>query len=123
MNRVIHFELAADDPQRAIAFYEKVFGWKIERWGGPADYWLVTTGPEGEPGINGGLQRRGSPTQSVINTIGVDDLDAAVARVIAAGGAVMEGKMAVPGVGYLAYCLDTEGNPFGLMQADTSAAQ
>ena len=123
MNRVVHFELAADDPERAIAFYERILGWQFQKWGGPADYWLITTGPEHEPGINGGLQRRGSPSQNVTNTIGVDDLDAAVARVVAAGGTVMEPKMVVPGVGYLAYCLDTEGNPFGLMQADTSAGQ
>ncbi|KKM25017.1 hypothetical protein LCGC14_1599260, partial [marine sediment metagenome] len=54
MNRVIHFELNADDPQRAIEFYEKVFGWNTNKWEGEFDYWLVNTGEEDEPGINGG---------------------------------------------------------------------
>lgn len=123
MNRVVHFELAADDPERAIAFYERVFGWKIVKWDAPVDYWLITTGPKDDPGIDGGLQRRESFTPSIVNTIDVDDLDAALARITAAGGKVVQPKTIVPGVGYLAYCVDTEGNPFGLMQADTSAGQ
>ena len=58
MNRVVHFELPADNPDRAVDFYKKVFGWQIQKWPGPQDYWLVTTGADGEPGINGGILRR-----------------------------------------------------------------
>src|SRR5882762_7349395 len=57
MSRVIHFEIPASDPERASAFYKKVFGWKIEKWPGPMEYWMVTTGAEGAPGINGGLMK------------------------------------------------------------------
>ena len=59
MPRVVHFEIHAEDPSQAIAFYEAVFGWKFSHWGGgPTDYWLIKTGPDGEPGIDGGLIRR-----------------------------------------------------------------
>jgi predicted enzyme related to lactoylglutathione lyase len=55
MNRPIHFEIPAEKPERAMKFYEKVFGWKFEKWGGPMEYWVVRTGDDGVPGINGGL--------------------------------------------------------------------
>ncbi len=58
MPRPVHFEIHADDPERAAAFYRSVFDWEIEKWEGPREYWLVTTGPEGTPGINGGLMKR-----------------------------------------------------------------
>jgi len=57
VSRVIHFEIPASDPERASKFYQKVFGWKIEKWPGPTEYWLVNTGAEGTPGINGGLMK------------------------------------------------------------------
>jgi len=58
MPRVVHFEFYVDDPERAVKFYQEVFGWKITKWEGPVDYWLVTTGEEGEPGIDGAIARR-----------------------------------------------------------------
>ena len=121
MSRVIHFELAADDPTRAIAFYENVFGWQFNKWQGPVEYWLITTGPESEPGIDGGLARRADPAVSTENTVGVDSLDDALAGVEANGGKIVRPKQAVPGVGWMAYCQDTEGNTFGIMQEDPSA--
>ena len=121
MPRVIHFEIAADDPERAAAFYRKVFGWEIQKWEGPMEYWVITTGPKEEPGIDGGLGRRTEPGAGTENTIGVDSVDKAVERVVAGGGKVTRPKHAVPGVGWLAYCADTEGNQFGLMQDDPSA--
>jgi predicted enzyme related to lactoylglutathione lyase len=50
MARIIHFEIPAADPERAAAFYKKVFDWQIEKWPGPMEYWMVTTGAEGSPG-------------------------------------------------------------------------
>jgi predicted enzyme related to lactoylglutathione lyase len=121
-SRVVHFELPADDPDRAAKFYADAFGWKVTKWGGPTDYWLVETGVEGEPGIDGGIGRRQDASDQTTNTIDVADLDAAVAAVEAAGGRITNPKHAVRGVGWLAYAADTEGNPFGMMQADESAA-
>lgn len=121
MGRPIHFELSVDDPDRAVKFYTEAFGWKIERWPGPVDYWLITTGPEDQPGIDGGLTRRDEPTATTVNTIAVDDVDRAMARIVEAGGSVVTPRMAVPGVGYMAYCIDTEGNRLGVMQEDPTA--
>ena len=57
MPRVIHFEIHADDPERAVRFYREIFGWEINKWPGPHDYWLIKTGANA-PGIDGGLMRR-----------------------------------------------------------------
>lgn len=122
MSRVIHFEVPADDPERAKKFYEKVFDWQIEKWDGPIEYWLIMTGEEDKPGIDGGLARREKPTTGVENTIDVKDLDASLASVKAHGGEVIRPRRAVPGVGWMAYIKDTEGNVFGLMESDSQAA-
>lgn len=121
MPRPIHFEIPADDPERAAAFYRALFGWKIDRWDGPMDYWLVTTGTDG-PGIDGGLMKRPGPGYPVVNTIDVPSVDDFVRKVEAHGGTITAPKMAVPGVGWLAYCADTEGNVFGIMESDPDAA-
>lgn len=121
MDRVIHFELGAEDPERSAAFYRQVFGWEIKKWQGPEPYWLVTTGPNGEPGINGGILRHREGGPRTMNTIGVASVDEAVEKVIRGGGKVVLPKMTIPGVGYQAYCQDTEGVIFGVHQADPAA--
>jgi uncharacterized protein len=121
MGRVVHFEIPAGDPNRAVDFYGKVFGWQFEKWSGPIEYWLISTGDSGAPGINGGLLASGGPVKSTTNTIQVDSVDATAAAVKSAGGKQHSPKAAIPGVGYFAYCEDTEGNVFGLMQNDTNA--
>lgn len=121
MSRVIHFEIPASDPERAANFYKKAFGWKIEKWPGPMDYWLVTTGTEGTPGINGGMLRKQAPTVATTNTIGVESVDGAVAAVQSAGGKLVMPKTPIPTIGYFAYCEDPEGNLFGVMQPDQNA--
>jgi len=121
MPRPFHFEIPADQPERAIRFYQSVFDWKIRKWDGPADYWTIETGPASEPGIDGGILQKRDPAQPCVNTIAIADLDAAVRAVEAAGGKSVLPKMPVQGIGWLAYCKDTEGNMFGLMQMDASA--
>jgi uncharacterized protein len=120
MPRPIHFEIPADEPARAIAFYEAVFGWKFQKYEGPVEYWLISTG-EG-PGIDGGLLPRRDPAQPCVNTIGIENLDSTLEVVTRQGGKCVLPKMAVPGVGWLAYCKDIDGNMFGLMQNDPAAA-
>src|SRR3989475_8366569 len=120
MPRVIHFEIPAGDPERAANFYRKVFGWKIEKWPGPMEYWMVTTGAEGMPGINGGLMKN-TDVKTTTNTIAVDSVDASVEAVTKAGGKLVMPKTTIPTVGYFAYLTDTEGNLFGVMQADKNA--
>ena len=79
------------------------------------------TGAEGEPGIDGGLLRRSTPAQTVVNTVDVPDVDECVARVEQGGGRVVVPKMPVPGVGWLVHAQDPDGNTFGMMQSDPAA--
>ena len=120
MPRPVHFEIPAEDVNRAIKFYETVFGWQFQKWEGPTEYWMINTG-EGEPGINGGMLKRRDPRQPACNTIGVMNLDETIAAVTKNGGKLAVPKMAIPGVGWLAYCSDTEGIMFGMMQPDANA--
>jgi predicted enzyme related to lactoylglutathione lyase len=126
MPRVIHFEIHAGDPDRAVKFYESLFGWTFQKWEGPMDYWLVTTGPDSQPGINGGLLRRqgdidGQAVIAYVCTIDVENIDASIAKAQSLGSQVVVPKMPIPGMGWLVYFKDTEGNIFGMMQADPEA--
>jgi predicted enzyme related to lactoylglutathione lyase len=128
MPRVVHFEIHADNPERAVAFYQAVFGWAFTRWDGPMEYWMIVTGPDNQPGINGGLLRRRGPApaegqcvNSYVCTVDVPSADEWIGRITAAGGTIALPKMPVPGVGWLAYGKDPEGNIFGIMQMDAAA--
>lgn len=121
MNRFTHFELATNDLEKTAQFYRDVFGWKVEKWEGPVDYWLVTSGEDDQPGINGGLMEAGGPFQGTINTIEVDDIDAAIARALAHGGEIAMEKGPIPGVGWIAYLKDATGILIGIHQTDPSA--
>jgi len=121
MPRVVHFEIHVDDPDRAGKFYREVFDWKFQKWEGPVEYWLITTGESTEPGINGGMMRRRDPQGNVYNTIEVNNIDAYIASIQKHGGTIVVPKMPIPGVGWLAYFKDTEGNIGGVMQADPNA--
>ena len=128
MNRVVHFEIHAGDPPRAIGFYTKVFGWKFTPYGPPDFYWLITTGEGDNTGINGGMARRQGPapaTDAPVNaypcTIDVVDLDKTAASIMANGGTLAVAKNAIPGLAWVAYYKDTEGNIFGIYQADPNA--
>lgn len=119
MPRVLHFEIVTGDTVKVRSFYEKVFDWKFNQWGGQ-EYWLIETGDKDTPGINGGfVKSKGEPV--VVNTIDVPDLDEYIKRVQDNGGKLEVPKMAVPGVGWLCYFKDVEGNLFGMMQADPNA--
>ncbi|HEX9097842.1 MAG TPA: VOC family protein [Candidatus Dormibacteraeota bacterium] len=122
MGRVSHFEITADDPDRAAAFYRKAFGWEFNDWGGPFKYLLATTGPKDQIGIDGAIMARQDFKQPVINTISVDKWESGAQAVKDAGGTVLSEKDAIPGQGYFAYCRDTEGNVFGIFEANAAAA-
>jgi hypothetical protein len=136
MNRVIHFEIHAAEPERAAEFYRQVFGWTVNEWTIPGveiphenRYWLAATGAAPDPGIDGGIVvRRSAPpadaqaVNAYVCTIGVSSVDEHVEKALAAGGTLALPKMPIKGVGWLAYCKDTEGNIFGMMQDDQHAA-
>jgi len=121
MAAIVHFDVPADDTGRARAFYAALFGWKFESWPG-MDFSLITTANlDGTPGIGGGLGKRMDPSQRMMNYFGVASIDAAMAQVKKLGGKVITPKMPVPGRGYLANCVDTEGNFFGLWEENAGA--
>lgn len=112
--RVVHFEITADDPERAAAFYRAAFGWNVDKWDGPTDYWLVGTG-DGEPGIDGAIMGRGE--QPVVNTVQIEGrLEDAVERLKGAGGSTLGDITDIPGVGRMTYAKDTEGNVLGVIE-------
>jgi predicted enzyme related to lactoylglutathione lyase len=118
-NRPVHFEIPCDDPQKTMDFFSRTFGWKFEKFG-PMEYWSVVTGAEGEPGINGGLMKKNDPRQPIVNVIDVKDLDAKVKEIEQNGGTIVVPKMPIPGVGYVAYFKDPDGNIHGVYQNDPS---
>ena len=120
MPRVSHFDIPVDDPVRAQKFYKKVFDWKFEKWDGPMDYWMTTTGSK-EPGINGGLSKRMPGQMGIVNTIDVPSIDKFTKKIIENGGQVIIPKMAIPKIGWFAQCMDTELNVFGIIEKDEKA--
>jgi len=130
MTRVVHFEIQADDVERAKRFYAAAFDWSFDDYGPftGSTYWGVVTGPADQPGINGGLLQRPAPapalgqgTNAFVCTMGVEDYDATERRIIDAGGQVAVPKSALPGLAWQGYYIDTEGNTFGVHQADPEA--
>lgn len=115
MSKVVHFEIPVDDAARAEAFYAGVFGWAIQGWG-EQPYWLVTAGPEDEPGADGALIERGDIHTSPVVVVGVESVDDVLTAATAAGGEILLGKQEVPGVGWSAYLRDTEGNTIGIFE-------
>ena len=122
-NKVTHFEIPADNTTRAIAFYEKSFGWKISEYPG-MDYWGVRTTPTDDKqrpselgGINGGLTKRTALAAHPSFTIDVPSIDHALANVEKNGGKTVQPKTAIGEMGFVAAFKDSEGNVVGLWQA------
>jgi|SRR5579872_469000 len=120
MPRVVHFNLPADDIDRAKKFYSEVFGWSFEKSNAPMEYWLTKTGDDNQFGINGGFAKRDSLNPNTVNTIDVSSIDEYAKKIQAKGGKVIQG-LPIKGVGYFAHCTDTEGNRFDIIQFDENA--
>jgi predicted enzyme related to lactoylglutathione lyase len=116
-NKFAFFAITCDDVERARKFYEAVFGWTFEDWG-PPDFYIIHGA-----GMPGAIQKRHEPIvgthpRSFEISIGVDDVDAIAAKVVAAGGAIVMQKVHLDTVGTLIHFTDTEGNRVGAMQYD-----
>ena len=131
MSRTVHFEIQADNVERAKVFYASVFGWTFQDWSEVtgSTYWGISTGPADQMGIDGGLLARpvpappvGQGTNAFVCTMAVEDYDVTEAAILAAGGQVALPKAALPGMAWQGYYLDTEGNTFGIHQPDPNAA-
>jgi predicted enzyme related to lactoylglutathione lyase len=123
MDKVVHFEIPADDPERAQKFYGSVFGWEMEQFP-EMEYIMIKTTPVDENhmpvepgGINGGMLKRQRPVTAPVITIAVQDMESAMKNIKKMGGEVVRGKMQVGDMGYAAYFKDTEGNIIGLWQS------
>ena len=121
MPKVVHFEINCDDLKRASKFYADVFGWKAKNWDDSEEHLIIKTGENDEPGFDGGFMKRISPDATTINTIGVPSLDDFMGKVKEHGDEIITPRSTVPGVGYHAYCKDSEGNLFGIIELDQSA--
>ena len=128
-NRPVHFEIQTQNPERAMKFYTAVFGWEFVQWE-KNPYWMIMTAPKDskEAGINGGLLQRpanlppqGCGTNAFVCTMQVDNFDETAKKIVAAGGIVAMPKFALVGMAWQGYFLDTEGNTFGVHQADKNA--
>jgi predicted enzyme related to lactoylglutathione lyase/uncharacterized protein YndB with AHSA1/START domain len=131
MNRPSHFEIHAENLERAKKFYTEVFGWAFQKWenkqAGAPEYYLITTGKD-DPGINGGMFKRmgqaptdGAAVNAYVVTMDVANIDETIGKIEQSGGKVAVKKFAMPGMAWLAYYKDTEGNILGLYQADAGA--
>jgi predicted enzyme related to lactoylglutathione lyase len=121
MSTIVHFDVPAENIDRAKKFYTELLGWKFESWPGMEYYLITTTNLEGVPGVGGGMGKRMDPSQRMVNYFGVKSIDAAIQQVKNLGGRMLSDKMAVPTMGYLANCADTEGNTFGLWEENHEA--
>ena len=119
---IIHFEIPATDVQKLKKFYTGLFGWNIEKYLGPMEYWMIKTVPLDEkgmlqrPGVNGGMVRKDSPEQKPVNYISVESIDTSIEKVKNLGGKIISPKQEVPNVGWIATALDPEGNHIALLQ-------
>ena len=123
MSRITHFEICTDDPEAVQPFYRDVFDWKFQKFeGGPIESWLVTTGDDKEPGINGGMTRpHEGQSPGTLNTVAVSSLDQTMNKIEQRGGKICVPKMAIPKVGWLAYAEDPAGNVFEVIEPDPKA--
>ena len=121
MARVIHFDITAQNVDRAIKFYSDALGWKFEKWDGPMEYWLISTGDQNAEGIDGGLARREGSDKGAELTVAVDSADQAAKKIVEAGGKIIREKGAIPGVGWFVGCEDTKGGTFGILESDPGA--
>ena len=119
-DRPTHFEIPVDDPDRAEKFYSEVFGWTFDRYPGAPNYYGMATTGDSNPGVNGALFQR-TEGSGVALTMSVDSIEDAEAKITAAGGTVVQSKMAIPSMGWFATYKDTEGNTFGTFTQDENA--
>ena len=119
MATIVHFDIQVDNIERAKKFYETLFNWKIEKAPGEMPYYFIeTTDLDGQKGVGGGMAKREKTGQQITNFIGVSSIDEYIEKLKALGGKVIESKTTIVGWGYLAVCLDTENNTFGLWEDD-----
>jgi len=118
-NRVTHFEIPCDNPEKTMDFFKTVFNWKFQQFG-EQEYWFAITGNESD-GINGAIMKKRDSNQPLTNSISVDDIDVTMKSVQENGGEIVVPKMAIPENGWLTFFKDPDGNIHGIWQDDKNA--
>jgi len=121
MPRISYLDFSADDPDRAVNFYSRVFGWQINKWDGPKEYWDIKTGESNEPGINGGLSKRERIGEWTTPFINIPSIDQYINKIESNGGKIIQPKTAIPSIGYTLIFKDTESNTIGLFEENKQA--
>ena len=116
-NRVVHFEIPTDHPEKSMNFFKTIFGWEFEKYG-DEDYWMVKTGAEDTPGINGAIMKKRDPNQPIVNSIDIADIDETSKEIEKAGGKIVVPKSPVPTMGWFCMFTDIDGNIHGLWETD-----
>ncbi len=115
-NRIVHFEIPANQPESLTRFYGELFGWKFQRAPFPdMEYWLCETG-SGEPGINGAIMQKQNAQHPWMNYVSVENIDETIEKATQLGAQVALPKTPIPGVGSIAALVDPQGNAVGLWQ-------
>jgi len=121
MPRISYLDFSADDPDRAVNFYSKVFGWQINKWDGPKEYWQIKTGESSEPGIDGGLSKRERIGEWTTPFINISSIDNYISKIESNGGKIIQPKTPIPSIGYMLLFKDTESNTIGLFEENKQA--
>jgi uncharacterized protein len=121
MPRISYLDFSADDPERAVSFYSKVFGWQVNKWDGPLEYWEIKTGEPNEHGIDGGLAKRERIGEWTTPFINVSSVDEYIKKIESSGGKIIQPKTSIPSIGYTLLFKDTESNTIGLFEENKEA--
>jgi uncharacterized protein len=119
---IVHFEIPAENVEKLRRFYTELFGWKIEKYPGPINYWLIQTVPTDDkgmllrPGVNGGMTKREKPEQKSVNYISVESIDESTEKIQQLGGKIVIPKQEVSNIGWIAIAEDPEGNQMAMLQ-------
>lgn len=117
MNRVYHFEIPAEAPEKVVEFYSKTFGWRVMKKVAPAEgYWFLHTGSSMETGINGGIKKRTTREVGIIPHIEVKSVDATSNLITKLGGKILSQKQLIESTGIILYCQDPNGNTFCIVE-------
>ena len=121
MPRISYLDFSADEPDRAVNFYRKVFDWQINKWDGPMEFWEIKTGESNEPGIDGGLSKRERIGEWITPFINIKSIDQYISKIESNGGKIIQPKTAIPTIGYTLLFKDTESNTIGLFEENKQA--
>ena len=117
MAKIVHFDMSANDIDRAKRFYESLFDWEFTLLPGPEEYHIIATkGLDGSEGLGGGMAKRRQPGEGITNFVEVESIDESLKLAQQLGGAIVQDKTEIPGIAYIGVISDTEQNEVGVIE-------